>query len=510
MVRPSGKLLRGLALAAVATVYVFLALRLVAPYTPIDDAFISFRYARHLASGHGLAFNFNEPAVEGYSSLAWVLILAAGASLGIALPALSQILGFLQGAGTLLVLARRSLLAAAGLAVCLPWLYHTLNGLETCFATFLIAALTCVPPDAPRRRVASLLAAALLPITRPEGLMFVLAWVATVHLADRRLHRHEIRLALAALAAFAAQLAFRLAVHGDWIANSARAKVLPLGFTLGPGLLDLGRFLVLGSGGGSLLVLAAAGAWLSARSDGSDRSVESDRSGEEDRTLARVLFLALAASALAASGGDSFPLWRFYVPLAPVLFLAAAEGLEALLAVRPLPGRTVALVRGLAAAAVLAALIGPWRGFLPEIRREGSWVRHWERLGLRLAALLPPDTTIALCPVGALPYRSGFRTLDMLGLNDPHTARVKPDFSYYYPGHQRHDGLWILSQRPDLILLANGPVAADPAAPFPWKQVRPYEQDLVRDPRFAAEYGLTRIPLGDGTWLLAFARRPAI
>lgn len=69
----SEKLLRGLALVAVVCAYVFLTLRLIAPYTPIDDAFISFRSARHLASGHGLVFNLNEPGVEGYSSLAWVL-----------------------------------------------------------------------------------------------------------------------------------------------------------------------------------------------------------------------------------------------------------------------------------------------------------------------------------------------------------------------------------------------------------------------------------------------------
>jgi hypothetical protein len=182
-----------------------------------------------------------------------------------------------------------------------------------------------------------------------------------------------------------------------------------------------------------------------------------------------------------------------------VLFLTAAEGLERRLA-RP-------LARRLAAAVLLAALLAPWSGFLREIGRESFWVRHWERLGRRLAEILPAGTTIALCPVGALPYRSGFRTIDMLGLNDRHIARVEPDRSYYYPGHQRHDGPSVLARRPDLILLANGPVAADPAAPFPWELVRPYERDLVADPRFAAEYGLARIPLGDGTYLLAFAKR---
>ena len=33
-----------------------------------DDAFILFRYSRHLAEGHGLTFNVGDPApVEGFS-----------------------------------------------------------------------------------------------------------------------------------------------------------------------------------------------------------------------------------------------------------------------------------------------------------------------------------------------------------------------------------------------------------------------------------------------------------
>ena len=65
------------------------------------------------------------------------------------------------------------------------------------------------------------------------------------------------------------------------------------------------------------------------------------------------------------------------------------------------------------------------------------------------------------------------------------------------------------NDRPDLILLANAPVADDPAAAFPWESVRHYERDLVADPRFAAEYAFVRIPLGDRKWLLAFVRRRA-
>jgi hypothetical protein len=500
-VQSSEKLFRGLALAAVVCAYVFLTLRLIAPYTPIDDAFISFRYARHLASGHGLVFNLNEPGVEGYSSLAWVLLLAAGARLGLALPALSQGLGLLFGIGTLLVVARRRLLAAAGLALSLSWLYHTLNGLETCLMTFLVTVLTCLRLDTPRGRVIGIAVAGLLAVTRPEGLLFVLGWVAAVHLADRRLPRFrsfEVRLALTALAVFAAQTLGRLAWYGEWIANSARAKTLPLGVAIGPGLLDLGFFLVVGSACGLLPVLAAVGA------------VRAARSGPEGKeTLARALFLALLAPALALSGGDSFALWRFYVPLIPALFVAAADGLESLLAARPWPAQRVALARALAAALLGAALTFPWSQALPDIQRESFWVHHWEDIGLRLARVLPPGTTLAFGPVGALPYRSELRTIDILGLNEPHIARVEPDLTTYVPGHMRHDGPYVLSLRPDLILLANAPVADDPAATFPWESVRHYEKDLVADPRFAAEYAFVRIPLGDRKWLLAFVRRRA-
>jgi arabinofuranosyltransferase len=40
-----------------------------------DDAFISFRYGRHLAEGEGLVWNPGE-YVEGYTNLLWTLVLA--------------------------------------------------------------------------------------------------------------------------------------------------------------------------------------------------------------------------------------------------------------------------------------------------------------------------------------------------------------------------------------------------------------------------------------------------
>jgi arabinofuranosyltransferase len=484
--------------AALLAVYVVLSLGVVWRHGPIDDAYISFRYARHLAAGQGLVFNPGEARVEGYSSLTWVLVLAAGARLGLSLPLWSKGIALLLGLGILLVLAAREhgragLLAAAWLALCLPMLYHVLNGLDTALMALLLTVLACLPPDTPGRRRARYAAAALLPLTRPEGMLCVLLWALADWLTDRRrLPRHEMALAAVAVAAAAGQMVFRLTYYGDWVANSARAKLVPLSLALGPGLRDLGRFLLQGSGWGLLPLLAVVGVVLSRR-------------GGQRTTVARGLFLVLLLPPLAASGGDSFPLWRFCVPLAPVLALAAAEGLELLLAAMA-PDRR-AVLRMALAGLVAVALVLPWGGFLQAMEVETFWVGHWADLGRRLAATFPPGTRVAVCAAGALPFHAGFPAIDMLGLNDAHIARVPPDRRYFYPGHQRHDGPYVLSRRPDLILLANGPIVAGGPAPFDWRAVRPYEQDLAADPRFTADYLLIHFPLDGERRVQLFAHR---
>ena len=52
------------------------AIFVIFPFSIIDDAFISFRYAHNLAHKGQLVFNLGEK-VEGITSLLWTLILAA-------------------------------------------------------------------------------------------------------------------------------------------------------------------------------------------------------------------------------------------------------------------------------------------------------------------------------------------------------------------------------------------------------------------------------------------------
>jgi hypothetical protein len=80
-------------LAAAATA-VAATLTVLLSRVTLDDAYITFRYARHLAEGYGLgAWNHNGDHVEGYSSLLWTLLLGAAAWLGVDVRVASKVFG---------------------------------------------------------------------------------------------------------------------------------------------------------------------------------------------------------------------------------------------------------------------------------------------------------------------------------------------------------------------------------------------------------------------------------
>jgi arabinofuranosyltransferase len=60
----------------------------------VDDTFIFFRYAEHLAGGLGFVWNPGEPPIEGFSSIGWVFVLALGHRLtGLQIPTIALWVG---------------------------------------------------------------------------------------------------------------------------------------------------------------------------------------------------------------------------------------------------------------------------------------------------------------------------------------------------------------------------------------------------------------------------------
>src|SRR4051794_40743160 len=109
-----GERVRGLdaawtCLVAVVTTRTVAALAL--GVRPLDDAYITYRYALNLGDGHGFVYNVGDH-VLGTTTPLWAAILGAAHWVGLSLPATSLVLALACDVGTALLL--RSLLDRLG------------------------------------------------------------------------------------------------------------------------------------------------------------------------------------------------------------------------------------------------------------------------------------------------------------------------------------------------------------------------------------------------------------
>lgn len=186
-----------------------------------DDSYISLRYVQHLVNGYGLVWNIGDSPVEGFTNLAWILLLAVfRVSDAEFLEFIARQVGVLFGIGTLLVvwITARSLLAKQcahlawiaplHLSCCPIFSRHAINGMETMmlcfflmiiclfwvkgysmrmslgywfFSAFLIFASTLIRPDAAIFGIAGSIAVLLL--MKKQGhskISYLLCWVSTL------------------------------------------------------------------------------------------------------------------------------------------------------------------------------------------------------------------------------------------------------------------------------------------------------------------------------------------
>ncbi len=467
----------------------------------VDDAFISFRYARNLCAGNGLVYNVDE-RVEGYTNFLWVILMAPPIALGLDPVVASKLLGLACSAILLLLVAReidrrsgRGVAFGAGLLLSADpsFALWSVAGLET--PLFLLLAFLALRPlleEEPRLPRATGLWAGLAALTRPEGVLLMGA-LAGIGIAARA--RGSAGRALLVFAALVLpHLAFRLAYYGDPLPNTfyAKAGVGAAAWARG------GRYLadwLLGYGQVLLVGLALAGA-------GSRRA------------RAALALAGAFAIYVVAIGGDGLVMFRFGLFLIVPLVLAAAEG--AARAARALAARRVApaAVALLALAAALPArnsFAGQYRDFALDDRAR---VRlHWSEIGRWLAGHARSGETAAVPVAGAIAYYGGITTIDMLGITDRHIARrAMPAFGSGIAGHEKHDMDYVLSRRPTYFIhypfLLPEPVFTKGQFETDWN---PGLAALLTSERFDREYrgevAEIRVPGAQRTSYLAYFRR---
>lgn len=450
---------RWLIAVVAATVILAFLFGAIQRFLVCDDAFISFRYARHLAEGQGLVWN-PEERVEGYTNFLWVLVLAAGISLGARPELLAPALGILCGAAVVVLVARLGArdhgwrdpliwLAPAVLALHHSFLAWSTGGLETQFFSLLVLAGFSACLDERRRREARPWRApglfALATLTRPDGLLFA-AVAGSAWLVDCVRRRRGVRPAVVWATVYAlpvlAHVLWRRAYYGDWLPNTFHAKVT--GFQWEEGFRYVSMF-------GTvyqlhfLLVLAVLAVAV--------------RRGFREAMFCAVIVVDLLY--LCAIGGD-FLEFRFLVPILPYLYWLMADGVRVIQdwvtrsrrrwAVIAAPVAAVALLVATAvspvATAVSRAIEPPSYFESVNVARKYAVLRSDQ--GRYLAelvdrGLLPADLRIATGGIGALSYYTDWYVIDHHGLTDRWVARAPVAGARI--GHQRRVTVEYIKQR---------------------------------------------------------------
>ncbi|RPI25231.1 MAG: hypothetical protein EHM61_14910 [Acidobacteria bacterium] len=432
---------------------------------PIDDAFISFRYARNLTEGLGLVFNPGEK-VEAYSNFLWTICISAFGQLGFSEVLAARLLGFASLIGVCLLCIRRlrtvtgSLLSSFLVAlvfVSLPTtIFHTLSGMETMLSAFLLLATGTVLETEAGSRTKGLSAGILVglySLNRPEGLALfgcLLAGAAAIKLVKGKYGPHTGWFALSYGLAMLPFFAWRFLYYGTLLPNSVVAKS---GF-LHPLVLKAGaeyaaRFLFWYA---PVLLVAAH----------SFQKVALER-----LVVFRIpAVAAVSLTAILGGVGDGYPYSRYLYPLFPLLIIWATEGMAALRwsrAVRAGALLTLTLLQTglLYAEQKRTALIAntltsvdrlksffadglPTSGNPSRLTEKG--LGHYQAAGW-LDENATPSQLLATYEIGIVPYFSRLRVLDLFGLADRHIAR-NPGL----PGY-RADLEYVWSRRPDFVML---------------------------------------------------------
>ena len=433
-------LLLGFVLPAIALVVNHLR---VAAFT-VDDAYISFRYARNLAKGWGLVYN-EGGRIEGYTNFLWTVILAGGIKVGLDPDSLAKWLGGACSVGALYATYRiAEKLRGFDLVPCLAtWLLastvvfsgYAVFGLETPLFVFLIMAGLWLflreepsflvglrkPPDAPPPGLPwSGLVFGLAGLTRPEAPLYI--GVLALFLGLRIIEKRNLIRGALFVAPVAAHLAFRRAYYGPWVPNTLTAKTgdgesqIRAGMGYVEGYLNhAGPVIYLG-------LFAIAIGLLEGR-----------------RVILAITALGLLILGyVVLVGGDWMPYFRFVAPFEPLCFLLVDLG-----------ARTIGDRGDRAAQIALAAclvFVTSQRIDTLAIAQKNLLTKDkgfWDKAAGGLAKWFVDNNkpgSLALGDIGYVGYVTDYPIVDMLGLVDPviaslpggYTPKLSPAFNDHF------------------------------------------------------------------------------
>lgn len=482
-------------LAVIFSIFILAAYSLYIQPWMFDDAFIYFRYAENFLEGNGLVYNVGE-RVEGYTSFLWLMLMTAGKWLGLNVVIWSKLAGLAFALGCLILLAnshrfvveldtRTSTTATVIMGtsgIFLPW---GVSGAELTLFTFLVLLATLYylyirGRDSPGKIAAVGAFCGLAALARPEGIM-----IFTVMAVDQLIifvRSRKCRLGWLVISFAVIYLPFfcwRYSYYGYPLPNTYYAKVEWGLNQLLRGCRYLAKFGVPALA--ALLPLFDPGVLLKLK-----------------RKFRRpsLLFIVpiIYAGYIVAVGGDFMPAARFFTPVLPLICILSAAAIGQ-------------IFRGKTAAWYLAVVVA-YNILVLDFYYINGQIKHSDvanlgkEAGLWLKDHARPDAVIATNTAGSIAYYSGLTVIDMLGLTDPIIAhRPVAGMGKGYAGHERTDGEYILSRRPDYVQFWSSLGSADP--------IFASDKEIYAIPEFHESYELGKFVLPSGRELILYVRRPA-
>ncbi|MFT5441534.1 MAG: arabinofuranosyltransferase [Myxococcota bacterium] len=443
-----------------------------------EDAFITFRYAENLIAGHGFVWNPGETPVEGYTNFGWLILCAGILGLGLDLPLASQVIGVAAGLATLLVVYRAGrllgwspLFASAPclmLAVSGPFATWASSGMETVWFTLWVATAVLAHSQFlknGRSHDAWVTCAALIlaTLTRPEGVLIAgLVTAASIFavLRTESLARPK------PLAAVTLTYAAVVLVYVLWRWNYFQYP-LPNTFyaKTGGGLAQAMR----GAQYSGLFALHFVSPWLLAM------LLPLALPRDAARKATRHLLLPLSATIvvvysvyICAVGGDYMAMYRFFVPILPLLYLLVAAALhrasESNQSTKNL-ALMVAIALGVLGSGFHSTpLESDWveepermHGNYRGVETERWYVARHQLIGKFFARYGKEGESLATGAIGAVAFYSGLDVYDVHGITDAHIAHKGTAVGVLgtgLPGHEKSDYPYIFAKRPTFYMFS--------------------------------------------------------
>lgn len=425
------------------------------PWT-LDDAFITFRYAENFVEGKGIVYNEGE-YVEGYTCFLWLILLAGIKKLGFDIVIASKLLGSLFTFVSLLLVSRlhriikgtswfvslASVLILGTFGCFTAW---AMSGMETSMTGFLVLATFLLYGFLTSREIISGLGSfivgilvALTTMSRIDaGIILPPLFFCVLYEGwKRNKWTLPIMLIIGFGILYLPYFVWRWVYYGWFLPNTFYVKVGSSWDQINRGL-DYVKFFLLSSSVVFIPVIFSQ--MLSGRSLGNSRFF----------VISTGLAVILQFLYVITVGGDCMPAYRFFTPVAPLIAVLAGYGLSL-----EIFSRWKSLI-------MLFSIVcfNLWQCYndkslydrilsdrVAEVGKEsGEWLRD----------NVPPDSLLATNTAGSVAYYSKLRVIDMLGLNDEHIAhRNIPTLGKGFAGHEKGDGKYVLSRKPDYIMFGS-------------------------------------------------------